>query len=198
MRKIRDDEIKKTAHIMAECFKDYPLYNVFFKNDQKKVKRIFYFFWIRMYTRKNYSYITDNEDIVVSFQKPEDKTISSLGLFLNPVFLIGFLINIPIKSLFKVKKYSDMSNKYLNKYYNPHTDSYAHAICVLKQSRGDIDIFKVLKDLDDGRPIYCETHTDENVRLYELMGAKICSEELFEGVKHTVLKKTGKYLKYVS
>ena len=60
MRKIKKSEIKKTAWIMAENFCDYPLYKIFFPNDKRRQKQTFYFFWMRMYTRRNFSYVSDD------------------------------------------------------------------------------------------------------------------------------------------
>lgn len=197
MRKIRNDEIEKTARIMAKCFVDYPLYNVFFKDDEKKIKKVFYFFWFRMYTRKNYSYITDDEDVVISYKKPEDKDISAIGLLFNLKFLFGFLLTVPLSSLKLVSEFGAMEEEYQKIYYNPHTDCYAQAICVLKESRGNGEIFKALKELDDGRPIFCETHTEANRDLYKLIGVKECATGNWHGVNHYVMKKRGQYLEYI-
>ena len=194
MRLINDSEIKETAWIMAENFSDYPLYDVFFENDEKKTKRIFYFFWYRMYTRKNFSYVTEEKDLVVSFQRPEDKIRSPIGLLLNPVFLFGFLKNVPFSSIRLVSEYGKLEKPYLDKYYNPRTDCYAQAVCVLKKSRGNGAVIKVFKELDDGRPIFCETHTEENVKLYEYLGAQLCETAKWHGVTHYVMKKRGEYI----
>lgn len=198
MRKIKKSEIKETAWIMAENFSDYPLYNIFFPDDKKKKKRIFYFFWFRMYTRKNFSYVTDQKDLVISFQKPEDKPTSSVGLFLNPLFLFGFLINIPFSALKLVKDFGKLEDHYMHKYYNPLTDCFAQAVCVMKASRGNGAVFDAFRELDDGRPIYCETHTIENVKLYEYLGVELCETADWHGVKHYVMKKRGEFTRLYS
>ena len=197
MRKIRKDEIKKTAWTMAENFYNYPLYKVFFPNDEKRLKQTFYFFWMRMYTRRNFSYVTDDMSLVISFQKPEDKQTSSLGLYLNPVFLFGGLATVPLSALKIANNYVAFAETFEEKYYNPHTDCCIQAVCVMEKSRGDGQFFNVLKELDDGRPIFFETHTEENVKLYKYMGAEICDEGQWQGVTHYVMKKRGKYLTYV-
>lgn len=188
-RLMRKDEIEKTAKIMAECFWDYPLYDVFFPQDEKRKLRVFYFFWYRMYTRRSISYVSDDLDVVASIQHPGDKLISPLGLLLNPRFLFGFLKNIPLSSLKLVREYGKMEEELLQKYYDPKTDSFCHTICVLKKSRGTGSFFRFVKALDDGSPMCCETHTARNVRLYTHMGCEVCEAVEWHGVTHTVLKR---------
>lgn len=188
-RLIRDDEIEETARIMADCFWDYPLYDVFFPNDEKRKLRVFYFFWYRMYTRKNMSYVSDDMDVVASIQRPGDKPVSPIGLLLKPRFLFGFLKNIPFSALRLVREYGKMENAMMEKYYHPGTDSFFHTICVLKQSRGSSAFLRFVRSLDDGSAFCCETHTPRNVRLYQLMGCQVCESQDWHGVTHTFLRR---------
>lgn len=194
MRKIKRSEIRETAMIMAECFKDYPLYDVFFENDDRREKRVFYFFWYRMYTRRDFSYINDSKSLVFSIKRPEDRQRSAVPLFLNPLFLFGFLRNIPLKSIRLTFEFSSFSERFQKLYYNPLTDVYAQAICVLEKDRGTGLLIDALKDFDDDRPVYMETHTTDNVRLYQHLGAKLMETSDFHGVTHYILKKKGSFI----
>lgn len=177
---------------MAENFSDYPIYDVFFENDERKTRRIFYFFWFRMYTRRKFSYVTDNKDLVISFQKPGDKLCSPIGLILNPRFLFGFLRNIPFTALKRVLEFGRMEAPLMKKYYDPTTDSFIHAVCVNKSARGGKILIQSLKELYDGRAVYCETHSDKHVKLYKYLGMELCETAVFHGVKHYVLKSRAK------
>lgn len=189
MRKIEKSEIKELAMVMADCFVDYPLYNVFFPDDEKKLKRVFYFFWYRIYTRMNFTYVNDDKSLVTSYQKPGEKLKSAFGLFLNPSFLFGFIKNIPFKSIKLVFEFGDMESPLEKKHYNPETDGYVHAVCVLKKSRAGGAFLSAIKEFDDGRPIFCVTHTDRNVRLYKHLGLEVVDQAEWHGVNHYVLKR---------
>lgn len=186
-RTIRKDEIEATALQMAESFCDYPLYDVFFPDGQNRVQRIFYFFWYRMYTRQRYTYISEDGELLCSVKKPGDRDTSPLGLFLNPRFLLGFVRYIPLSALRLVREYGQMESKYQSRFYDPQTDWYVQAVCVLKQARGNGAFLRAVKEMEQGAPIFCETHTSRNQRLYTLLGLETCAEESWHGVTHYVM-----------
>ena len=187
LRTIRKDEIEATAMQMAESFRDYPLYDVFFPGGQHRFQRVFYFFWYRMYTRQRYTYISEDGELLCSVKKPGDRETSPLGLFLNPRFLFGFFRYIPMSSLRLVREYGQMESKYQSRFYNPQTDWNIQAVCVLRQARGNGAFLRALKEMDQGTPIFCETHTSRNQRLYTRLGLETCAEESWHGVTHYVM-----------
>lgn len=189
VRKIRKDEIEETARIMAECFYDYPLYDVFFPGEENRIKKVFYFFWFRMYTRQSYSYVTEDMELVCSVKKPGDKDTSFWGLVLNPRFLFGALRTIPLSALKLVLDYGKMEAGPQEKYYDPQKDWYIQTICVLKKSRGNGTFFRVLKEMDEGATIFCETHTARNERLYRMLGMKTVETLEWHGVSHYVMRR---------
>lgn len=192
MKKIPRKQIPETARIMAECFADYPLYDVFFPDNPHRLQAITCFFWYRVYTRRDFTYITENGDLLVSYQKPGQKLRSPVGLLLNPVFLFQFFRYVPLKALKKVSQYSAMEREEQKKYYHPEEDWYLQVICTLKEARGNGTFLRVCKELDEGASLYCETHTRRNVRLYRLMGMELCSETQWNGVTHYVLRREKK------
>lgn len=125
----------------------------------------------------------------VSVKRPGDREVSPLGLLLNLRFLFGFLRYIPISALKLVLEYGKMEEELRNRYYSPETDVYPQAICVRKQSRGTGALLQAISQLDAGGPVYCETHTKRNVRLYKKLGLTICEEQEWHGVTHTVMKR---------
>lgn len=189
MRRIRRDEIEKTARIMAECFYDYPLYNIFFPGEENRIEKVFYFFWIRMYTRQNYSYVADDEALVCSIKKPGDKDTSALGLILNPRFLFGFLRTVPFSAVKRVLDYAKMEAGPQSRHYDPKRDWYFQTVCVLKQSRGSGLFFRAVREMDEGAPIFCETHTERNERLYHRMGLRTVETQTWYGVTHYVMRR---------
>lgn len=192
MRKIQKNEMRMAAQKMAECFSDYPLYDVFFPDSPNRLKQVYYFFWFRIYTRRNFTYITEDGELLASYQKPGEQLCSPLGLLLNPVFLFGFLRYIPLRALKQVREYSEMEAREQQKYYHPEEDWYLQVACVLKSSRGNGTFFRIAKETDEGDPLYCETHTERNARLYRLMGFHICSQTEWHGVTHYVLRRERK------
>lgn len=192
LRKIRKDEIKATAMQMAESFYDYPLYDVFFPEEQDRLQRVFYFFWYRMYTRQSYTYISEDGELLCSIKKPGDRDTSPLGLLLNPRFLLGFFRYIPLSAMALVREYSRMESEYQSRFYHPKTDWYVQTVCVLKQARGNGHFLRAIKEMDQGAPIFCETHTRRNQRLYTLLGLKNCAEVSWHGVTHYVMRRDAK------
>ena len=189
LRLIRKDEIEATAMQMAESFWDYPLYDVFFPDGQHRIQRVFYFFWYRMYTRQRYTYISEDGVLLCSVKRPGDRDTSPLGLFCNPRFLFGFLRYIPLSALRLVVEYGRMESSYQSRFYNPQTDWYVQTVCVLKQARGSGAFLRALKEMDQGAPIFCETHTSRNQRLYTLLGLETCAEGSWHGVTHYVMRR---------
>ena len=189
LRTIRKDEIEPAAMQMAESFWDYPLYDVFFPGQQHRIQRVFYFFWYRMYTRQRYTYISEDGQLLCSVKKPGDRDTSPLGLFLNPRFLLGIFRYIPLSALRLVREYSHLESKYQVRFYNPQRDWNIQAVCVSKQARGNGAFFQALKEMDQGAPAFCQTHTSRNQRLYTHLGFETCAEASWHGVTHYVMRR---------
>ena len=191
LRKIRKDEIPALARISAECFYDYPVYQRFFPNEEKRLDCLFYHFQIRLYLMQNYSYVTENEDMLISVQRPGDKNHSLFGLLLNPRFFFGALKCLPLSFLPNLISYERTTKRVLKKYYNPKTDDYVGAACVLKKSRFSGVFFTALREMDQGRPVCAETHTARNLKLYQYIGAELCDTIEWKGIPHYILRRAA-------
>ena len=88
-----------------------------------------------------------------------------------------------------LSSYSEVANKYKSIYYNPKTNNYIQNMFVRKDHQGDGLIFKALQYLDDGKDIFAETHSKDNVILFEKMGIKVLDVGKWENVNHYVLKR---------
>lgn len=64
--KISKKDIKHTAHIIAECFEDYPTYKFYFPDDTKRKKQIYYINWYRVYIMQKYTYAINTTDAFIS------------------------------------------------------------------------------------------------------------------------------------
>jgi len=189
IRKMKPKEMKQCAMVMAEAFEKYPLYDLFFGNQKNRVRRIFYFFWYRLYTRKNFTYVTDDLNMVCCIQTPEDKLKSPVGLFFNPAFFFGFIKNIRIKTLKLVREYSKIDKECMKKYYNPQEDWFVQALGIRKCERGRNLFFDFIRAMDNGKPIFCLTHSARNVRLYEYFGANVVDQVPFHDTIQYVLRR---------
>lgn len=188
-RKIKKSEIRELAQVMAECFVDYPLYGVFFPENEKKLKRVFYFFWFRLHVRRNYTYVDKEHDLVCSVKCPGDKDTSPIGLILNPLFLIPFLFIMPLKVYSLLSDFSKFDETEKIGCYDPERDVYVQAICVLKEARGNGLFFDFFRKMDNGGSLYCETHTEQNRKIYEFLGFKTLKTGDWHGVTQYVMKR---------
>lgn len=194
LRKIKPDEIVEMAKLAADCFYDYPLYKIFYPDDNQRKVLMFYNCWFVMYKRQNYSYITDDKSVYIAFKKPNDKPHSLFGLFFKYRFVTKFFSSgSTIKALKLLQSYGVFSNKIMNKYFNPKEDNYIENMFIKKDKQGNGMIFNVLSCLDDGNNIYAETHLKENAQLFEKLGMEICEISTWKGVDHYALYKKNQF-----
>lgn len=189
LRKIRKDEIKELADIAAECFCEYPLYKVFYPDDKTRREYMVYNCWFIMYRRQNYTYISEDKSLSITYKTPKDKTHSLLSIFLNWDFLSYFVKHWK-KSVASIKlliSYGGFSHTVMKKYYNPKEDDYIENIFVRNTNQGNGLIFKALSMFDNGRNVYAETHSKENAELYNKMGMDTCETAKWHGVAHYAL-----------
>lgn len=194
LRRIKSNEIKYMAKLAAECFYDYPLYKVFYPDDNSRKYFLFLNCWFTIYKRFKCSYVNEEKTLYIAFKKPGDKNRSCLGLFFNPEFTYkAFKTSKLISSLKLLQTYGSFSDKIKAKYYNPNEDNYIENMFVKKENQGDGLIFKALSYLDDGKKVYAETHADSNAKLFEKMGMRICEVAVWKDVKHYALIKNKPY-----
>lgn len=193
-RKIRKNELKKAAGVLAECFKDYPLYNGFFPDDEKKEKRVFYFFWYRLITRFNYTYVSDDLSMICVVKDPKkgDKDVSPLSALLHPLFLFGFFKNIPIKALKAFSEFSKVDTAQKKKFYDPEKDVYMMILCVAGEKRSGGSFMKIVSQYNTDSPIYCETHSENNMLLYNYLKFKTLDTVYWRGIPQYAMKKEAK------
>lgn len=197
MRLIRPEEIKPVARLMAECFSDYPLYDVFFPGEKNRLERVYYFFLMRIWCRQKFTYVTDDLSVAMSIQKPGEQATSPWGLLLGTRFLLDALRVVPIRALLLAMEYTRAEGKLEKKYYNPAEDWYVHAICILKQARGGGTLLQVFRQIDEGAPVFCTTHTVQNVKLYRFLGAKVCEQMPWRGTTCYFMRRERKEKKDV-
>lgn len=186
--KISKKDIKHTAHIIAECFEDYPTYKFYFPDDTKRKKQIYYINWYRIYIMQKYTYAINTTDAFISLKTPNDKNRCVLGLLLNPFFLFGFIKNIPLSSFIKLQKYAAFEKKISRKHMNPKKDNYIHAACVSESKRGTAFFFKYFEEFISDKSFYAETHTEKNWRLYKMLGAELIEKSEWNGITHYFFK----------
>lgn len=174
LRKIQANEVEHCAKICAQCFSEYPIYSAFFKSKKNLTKKIFYLFWFRMYTRQSYTYISDDDNLVLSVKKPEDRERSVFPLVLNPRFIFPFFFHVGMHSLIRISRFSKMEEPYRKMYYHPETDWYIQTVCVRPEARKSNLFMASLASMDEGAPIYAETHLYKNALLYRMIGAEVC------------------------
>lgn len=190
LRKIKPDEIEELAKIAAESFCDYPLYKIFYPDDNDRKTLMFYNCWYVIYKRQNYSYVTDDKSVYIAFKKPGDKSHSLFGLFFKHKFITKFISNKhTIPALKLLSSYGKFSNDIKNKYFNPNEDNYIENLFVKKETRGNGLLYSVLSYFDDGHNIYAETHLKENAVLFEKLGMNICEIDKWCGIDHYALYK---------
>lgn len=184
-RKIKKSEIPKIAKLVASCFTDYPVYKLYFPDEKKREKSIYYLMWYRLYVMQNYTVIVDDCIAFYSLKTPKDKNHSTIGLICNPLFLFGFLLHVSIKSYLKITEYQRVEKEISSKYFDETKDNYYHAACTLKQHRG-LGFF--LKGFRQSFPTsgrtFAETHVEKTFKLYERVGAHLLEKTEWNGITH--------------
>lgn len=181
MRKINDNEIIKISGILADMFIDYDAYRLFF--DEKRLfSGIRAFFLYEVFTAKDYTYTDGEYDVVASVKLPSDKDVPSAKFFDDPVLSREFFSAVDDKTFALAEEYVDFNKNLAKRHYDPSTDCYVKNIGVKKQARGKGLLRKTLFELCGDRPTYLETHSVENVKIYEKLGFTVVERADFHGI----------------
>ena len=164
MRKIRPDEVKKVSKLLAQIFNGYAAYELFFPEEKKRLKGIEIFFRYEISASRNYTYVSDD-------------------------FAFSFFGVAGAKSAKLAKEYVALSADIASRHYNPATDCYIKNIGVAAEARGQGRLRLMIDELCGDSPIYLETHSEENVAIYEHMGFKVCEKVEFHGYHHYAMRR---------
>ncbi|GEM_PF-3468777 len=190
--KVTKDETNRAAEALTEAFIDYPQFVGMYRTKNKKRYRsqVYHTFLFWLYTLKDSFYTNDDVNCVVCFEKPTDKNPPSIvGLLPHPLFLLRCLFyQFSIRDFIAMADYLSFTDKYAKKYLQPN-DSYLHLICTVGKARKSRIIFRFFLEHDEGAPFLLETHTDDNIRLYQRMGLDICETTSWRGVKHCIMRR---------
>lgn len=190
LRLIEKNEIYPAARVMAECFVDYPLYEIFFPDKETRMEKMVYLFWIELYVRQKFTYVGENLDIVASLQMPDSKKTSPLGLLCSPKYILGFLRNVPLSAMLLILSYVRFESPLRKQFFQPDKECFVPAMCIRKGARRGLQTFlRMLREKCPDIPIYGETHTPTHVRLYKMIGSELCAEYSWHGCPHYVMKR---------
>lgn len=190
LRPIKKEELRPAAEVLAESFVDYPLYEVFFPNRETRQEKMLYLFWIELYVRQKYTYVSEGLDVVISLQTPESEKTSPWGLLCRPGYLWGFVRNVPLSALLLILNFIRFETPLRKKYFDPTKDCFVPAFCIRKGARRGLQtLLQLFRENCPEQPLYGETHTPTHVRLYRMMGSELCAEETWHGCTHYVLKR---------
>ncbi|MEG1528079.1 MAG: hypothetical protein RR248_04420 [Clostridia bacterium] len=188
LQKIQEKDFKKCAYILAENFKDYPLYSLLFKRDKNFVKKIYYTFCCEVYDGLDYTYANADFSLVTTVKRPEDISRGYKSLLANPFFSIPFFLTVGNKACKLGTEYSQFCQEAIEKYIKPQ-DIYLKNICIDPKARGKKLLQKTLYELVGDRSSILETHTKVNMSIYEHLGFTLMCERNFHGVDHFVMRR---------
>ena len=188
MRKISKDELKKTSSLFAEMFSDYTPYRLFF-DDKHLAKGTELLFRCEVFCALNYTYTDENFEVIASVKRPGDKDRDLTLLLADPRFSFEAMKVGNSRNISLLKEYVAFAQGFAEKYYNPDTDCYIKNIGVAKSARGKGLLRKALNELCSDMPVYLETHTQENVSLYEHLGFQLLESAPFHGYTHYCMKR---------
>lgn len=190
LRKIDTKEIKELAKLAAESFYNYPLYEVIYPDLETRYDLLLINCWFIIYQRQYYSYVNDDKTLYIAFKKSGDKQRPIIGLLVNFDFIKHVFKTHNIFYCLKVlRTYNELADKYKKMYYNPDTDNYIQNMFIRKDHQGNGLIFKALRYLDDGKNIFAETHSEQNLQLFKKMGINVIDVGKWQNIKHYVLKR---------
>lgn len=187
VRKIRKDEVRAVADMYAECMKDYPLYKTLYPDDRKRKYQLRYDAWFVMYQQMNYTYINEDKTALFSIKMPGDRNRSMIGLHLNPAYLLGAMRWFSPAGIRRVGAYLKFEESIRSKYYNPATDLYICNVCIAKEKRSGNLFFQLLKQFESNNKFYFETHSDEDLKLYLMLGAHLLETSEWNGMPYYAL-----------
>ncbi len=191
LRKMEDSEIKRVAWDFAEIFKDYKSYDLFFKRDRFQKRKIYRFFRCEVFEGADYTYIYGDFEAICTVKKPADKQKERdmKKLFHNPFFLIPFFSVTGLKAAKLALEYMRFTDEIAKKFYNPETDCYIKNIGVKECCRGQGILKAMIAKICGDMPIYLETHSADNVKIYRKLGFEVVSESDFHGETHYAMKR---------
>ncbi len=190
MRLIKSSEIKEISYEIAKAFIDYPLYSEFFPDDDKKLKRVHLFFWVRLVTRKKCTYINNDKTLVCSILAPDEKELPFfVAAITNPGLIFQYLKYIRPKHLRTAREFSAIDKDQKKRCYDPKKDYYVQMVAVINSPKTIGPFRNFIVNIDHSIPYYCETHTPENEKLYKFLNFKTVDTVYWRGIPQFAMKR---------
>lgn len=187
LRLIKENEIAEAAKIMAESFQNYPLYDVFFPNKEKRVDLLTRFYLVSIRARRSYTYVTDDLSFVGCLKYPGDKMKNLILTALHPKCFFRCL-PLAFGPYFKLmNELSAVTKTVRDKYYDPKKIGFVEAICIRSDARSQVSFFRLFRENHKGETIYAETADPKLVRLYQIIGFEVQETVEWRGVQNRSL-----------
>lgn len=190
MRKLERREIPHACETLAECFAEYAAYRAIL--DEKHLRNgVRWLFRYELHISSEYNYTDDGADVVAAVKRPGDRDRSGSSFFANPFRAAAFLAAVGKYGVSTAREYVRMAENVAAAFYNPETDCYLKNIGVRQSARGRGLLKNTLALLCGDMPVFLETHSEENVAIYERLGFEVCAEVPFYGFTHYAMKREG-------
>ena len=168
------DDIEKCAECAALAYSDYPLFN-YVTNGVGNVEAIKKIFQSSVYSIKDDVigfYNNENADAVAIFAPPHYKGSKTIPFLLHGGIKLIYLA--PFSTFAKLIKYEGHAMK-LKKEFTNHECWYLYNVTVKPKEQGKGYCSQVLRPMFNyfdktEQDCYLETHSEENVKLYEHYG----------------------------
>lgn len=181
MRKIKEDELVGISDALADMFRNYKAYRLFF-DDASVEKGIRAFFLYEVFCALDFTYTVDGYDVIASVQTPCDKERPSKDFFSDDALSREFFLVVDKTAFDLAKEYVSFAHALACKYMDPRTDFYIKNIGVAERARGKGLLRKTIDILCGKSTVYLETHNEENVAIYRKLGFTLLEKTDFHGV----------------
>lgn len=178
LHKINKSEIWQATLILADAFKEDPLFKILFGDSLKNSYKytLVAKFMIKYCYKYGNVYASSEKFEGIMAITQDEYTYMSLWRMISSGSIFPFL-SIGFKSFMKVASALSPIDEARKKYMRNKTFAYLQIIGVASENQGKGHGGKLLKELlamtDEVKlPIYLETETESNVRLYERFGFK--------------------------
>ncbi|MBU9674720.1 GNAT family N-acetyltransferase [Planococcus sp. CP5-4] len=182
LHKVNKDEIRQATVVLADAFKEDPLFKVLFGDAEKNSYKYTSVakFMIRYCYRYGDVYASSDKFEGIMAITQDEYTYMSLWRMIRSGSIFSFF-SIGFKSFMMVAGALSPIDETRKKHMKNKSFAYLQIIGVASENQGEGHGGKLLKELiamtDEAKlPIYLETETESNVRLYERFGFKILDE----------------------
>ena len=173
---LSEDDVYRAVDVLVRAFYDYPIHSCLFPNDREEKLKHLFNFAVKMYVRYGQVLASSINLEAVALWHDSNQEIGLLQQIRSGG--VSLLKHLGIKSLKKLTTFENFSVNLHKKHINSH-HNHAVLIGVDPKHQGRGFGSKLMRSkFKENLPIYLDTHTQEDVAIWQHLGFEIIDKVL--------------------